>query len=126
MMAKNKFSAGFTLIEVMLSMAIFSIAGIAILATANNNFSNTMLLEEKMLASWVASNQLVEANLEAKWPPKNNEKGSVELANREWFWLQKVVKTTDDNLQAIYIEVRNNEKDEKPIMALMTYVGKAK
>ena len=115
---------GFTLIEVMLSMAIFSIAGVALLATATTNFTNLSLLEERMMANWVASNQLVEAKLTAQWPPKNNNKGEVELAGQNWYWLQKVVKTTDEDMRAIYLEVRKNEKNAKPILSLMTYVSK--
>ena len=106
-------------------MAIFSIAGVALLSTANTNFTNMSLLEEKMLASWVASNQLVEVKLDSQWPPKNNKKGSEELSKHEWFWTKKVIKTTDDNMRAVHISVRKNEKDEKAITSLMTYVSKA-
>ena len=123
--AKSSLQHGFTLIEVMLAMAIFSIAGVALLSTANTNFTNMSLLEEKMLASWVASNQLVEVKLDSQWPPKNNKKGSEELSKHEWFWTQKVIKTTDDNMRAVHISVRKNEKDEKAITSLMTYVSKA-
>ncbi|MGJ8692020.1 MAG: type II secretion system minor pseudopilin GspI [Thalassotalea sp.] len=125
-MAKNKHVSGFTLIEVMIAMAIFSLVGVALMSTANTNLSNTTLLEENMMATWVASNQLVELKLQNEWPPKNNKKGDVELAKREWYWKQVVKKTTDDNLKAIIVEIRNDVKDEKPITSLMTYVSKAK
>ena len=89
----NKLNSGFTLIEVMLAMAVFSIAGIAILGTADTSARNLGYLESKIIASWVASNQLVETTLDTSWPPKNNRKGKVELAGQEWFWQQKVIKT---------------------------------
>ena len=76
-MKKNN-KNGFTLIEVMLAMAVFSIAGIAILGTADTNARNLGHLESKIVASWVASNQLVEVTLDTTWPPKNNKKGKVE------------------------------------------------
>jgi len=115
---------GFTLIEVMLAMAVFSVAGIAILGTADTNARNLGYLESKIVASWVASNQLVEVTLDETWPPKNNRKGKVELAGQEWFWQQKVVKTTDKDLRAIVMEVRLDEKDESALTSLMTYVSK--
>ena len=115
---------GFTLIEVMLALAVFSIAGIALLSTASNNARNIGYLESKMFANWVASNQLVAASLEKKWPPKNNLKGEVELAGRAWFWQQKVSKTTDKDMRAIMMEVRLSEEDELPISSLTTYVSK--
>lgn len=121
---QHKLVNGFTLIEVMLAMAIFSVAGIAILGTADTNARNLGHLESKIVASWVASNQLVEATLDTTWPPKNNKKGKVELAGLEWFWQQKVIKTTDKDLRAIVMEVRLEEKDESALTSLMTYVSK--
>ena len=121
---RKKFKNGFTLIEVMLAMAVFSIAGIAILGTADTNARNLGRLESKIVASWVASNQLVEVTLDTTWPPKNNKKGKVELAGQEWFWQQKVIKTTDKDLRAIVMEVRLTERDESALTSLMTYVAK--
>ena len=115
---------GFTLLEVMLAMAVFAIAGVALLGVAGNSFRNLGQLENKMLANWVASNQLVTANLQTTWPPKNNKKGKVTMAGRKWLWQQKVAKTTDKAMRAITIDVRvNNEKT--PILAsLTTYLSK--
>ena len=121
---KKATTLGFTLIEVMLAMAVFSIAGVALLSTANNNARNIGYLESKMFANWVASNQLVAASLEKKWPPKNNLKGEVELAGRAWFWRQKVIKTTDKEMRAIVLEVRLHENDELAVSSLTTYISK--
>lgn len=115
---------GFTLIEVMLAMAVFSIAGIALLSAATNNARNIDYLEDKMFANWVAANQLVASNLVKKWPPKNNLKGEVELAGRAWFWRQKVLPTTDKDMRAIVMEVRLKSDDELAISSLTTYVSK--
>lgn len=115
---------GFTLIEVMLAMAVFSIAGIALLGASSNNARNIGHLENKMFANWVASNQLVMASLDSQWPPKNNKKGEVELAGRAWFWQQKVIQTTDKDMRAIVIEVRLKESDELAVSSFITYVSK--
>jgi general secretion pathway protein I len=120
----KKLVNGFTLIEVMLAMAIFSVAGIAILGTADTNTRNLGHLESKILANWVASNQLVEVTLDMSWPPKNKKKGKIELAGQEWFWQQQVIKTTDKNMRAIVMEVRLEEKDESAFTSLTTYVSK--
>jgi general secretion pathway protein I len=119
-----KLQKGFTLIEVMLAMAVFSIAGIAILGTADTNVRNLGYLESKIIASWVASNQLVEVSVDSSWPPKNNKKGKVELAGQSWFWQQKVLKTTDKDMRAIVIEVRLYEKSSAALTSLTTYVSK--
>jgi general secretion pathway protein I len=122
----NRFSLGFTLIEVMLAMAIFSIAGIALLSASDNNIRNLSHLENKILANWVASNQLVAVTLDPTWPPKNNKKGTVEVAGQEWFWLQKVIKTENKNMRSVVIEIRNKEDEKLAITSLVTFVSKSR
>lgn len=119
------FSLGFTLIEVMLAMAIFSIAGIALLSASDNNIRNLSHLENQILANWLASNQLVEVTLDTKWPPKNNIKGTVEMAGQEWFWLQKVIKTENKDMRSVVIEIRNDEDEKLPITSMVTFVSKS-
>lgn len=117
---------GFTLIEVMLAMAIFAIAGVALLGAADNNYRHISHLDEKMFANWVASNQMVAAKLDTTWPPKNNKKGEVELASRTWYWQQKVIKTANNEMRALVMEVRSKEDDEFPVTSIMTYVAQDK
>lgn len=117
-------TSGFTLIEVMLAMAVFAIAGVALLSAATNNARNISYLEDKMFANWVASNQLVATHLVKTWPPKNNLKGEIELGGRVWFWHQKVVKTTDKNMRQIVMEIRLKANDELAIGSITTYVSK--
>ena len=117
-------STGFTLIEVMISMAIFSIVGLSLLSTSSSTLNGTRRIEQQALANWVASNQLVEVKLSKQWPPKNNQKGKVTLADTQWYWSQKVLKTTDDTMKAVVVEVRQQEKDKQAITSLTTYVVK--
>lgn len=121
-----KSKKGFTLLEVMLAMAVFAVAGVALLGAAGNNFKNMGNLETKMFANWIASNQLVEVNLNTSWPPRNNKKGKVEMAGREWYWQQKVIKTTDKDMRAVVLEVRLDEDAPQPLTSFMTYVSKGR
>ena len=117
---------GFTLIEVMLAMAVFAIAGVALLGVADNNYRHISHLEEQMFANWVASNQLVEVSLDKTWPPKNNRKGKVEMAGRTWYWQQKVINTANKELRAVNMQVRLNEGDDLVSASLMTYLAQDK
>lgn len=117
---------GFTLLEVMLAMAVFAIAGISLLGVSDNNYRHISHLEETMFANWVASNQLVNATLSQNWPPKNNQKGEEELAGRKWYWQQKVIKTANKEMKAIVVEVRLDQDAELAITSLMTYIAQDK
>ncbi len=110
----------------MLAMAIFSVAGVALLGVADNNYRHISHLEEQMFANWVASNQLVELSLDKTWPPKNNRKGSVDMAGRTWYWQQKVVKTANKEMRQVTMEIRLDEDDELVSASLTTYVAQDK
>jgi len=118
--------SGFTLIEVMLAMAVFAVAGVALLGVADNNYRHISHLEEQMFANWVASNQLVEVSLDKTWPPKNNRKGKVEMAGRTWYWQQKVVKTANKEMRALTMEVRLDEDEELVTTSMTTYLAQDK
>lgn len=124
--AKKAKQTGFTLLEVMLAMAVFAIAGVALLGVADNNYRHISHLEEQMFANWVASNQLVAVSLDKTWPPKNNRKGKVEMAGRTWYWQQKVIKTNNKELRSIIMEVRLNEDDELVTASLMAFLAQDK
>ena len=125
-LARKAKQSGFTLLEVMLAMAVFAIAGVALLGVADNNYRHISHLEEQMFANWVASNQLVEVSLDKTWPPKNNRKGKVEMAGRTWYWQQKVIKTDNKELRSIIMEVRLNEDDELVTASLMAFLAQDK
>ena len=125
-LARKAKQSGFTLLEVMLAMAVFAIAGVALLGVPDNNYRHNSHLEEQMFANWVASNQLVEVSLDKTWPPKNNRKGKVEMAGRTWYWQQKVIKTNNKELRSIIMEVRLNEDDELVTASLMAFLAQDK
>ncbi|MEW6998826.1 type II secretion system minor pseudopilin GspI [Colwelliaceae bacterium BS250] len=121
----RKLSTGFTLLEVMIALAVFALAGTALLKVAGSSLMGIGHLERVTLAEWIASNQLVEVNLEQKWPPTKRN-GMVEMAGREWYWQQIVIATEDKNMRAITVEVREDEKDKSPLISLITYVNNPK
>lgn len=118
---------GFTLLEIMVAMFIFAVAGAAIIKTTTEHINSVGKLEEITFATWIANNQLTRASLlsEKTWPPKNNERGSVEMLDRTWYWQQEVQATTDDKLKAIIMTVGNDPKYEGSIISVTSYVAKS-
>ncbi len=119
--------AGFTLLEVMVAMFIFAVAGAAIVKTTAEHINSVGKLEEITFATWVANNQLTRATLlsEKTWPLKNNERGSVEMLDRTWYWEQEIKSTNDENLKAITITVGLDSQYEGSVTSVTTYVAKS-
>lgn len=75
---------GFTLLEVMIALAIFVAAAMALDSAMGASTRGTIRFEEKTLASWLASNKLVEMQLYQRWPEPGREDEETEFAGRKW------------------------------------------
>ena len=117
-------ATGFTLIEVMVALSIFALAGTAILKAASEHLSSIGQIESVTFANWVASNRLNQLQLETTWPPKNNVKGNMEMADRTWYWKQTVTKTNDDDLRSVTIFVGEDKTYNDSVTSVTTFVAK--
>ncbi|MGS0692889.1 type II secretion system minor pseudopilin GspI [Shewanella sp. 0m-4] len=116
---------GMTLLEVIVALAVFSIAAVSITKSLGEQIANMPILEERTMAQWVAHNQMVDARLETKFPEIGRKDGQVELANQDWYWRKEVVKTTDDNFRMIRISISDDERFSRTIAEVSSYVLKA-
>ncbi|MFV7769979.1 MULTISPECIES: type II secretion system minor pseudopilin GspI [Shewanella] len=117
-------ATGMTLLEVIVALMVFAIAAVSITKSLGEQMANMPILEERTLAQWVASNQMVDARLEKKFPDLGRKDGSTELAGKEWYWRKEVVKTTDDNFRMIRISVSDDERYNRIIAQVSSYVLK--
>lgn len=115
---------GMTLLEVMAALVIFALAGTAVMKSAAEHLSSVSRVEETTFATWVANNRLNEMKLTGKWPPANNAKGTMDMADRTWYWQQKVTKTTDNDLRAVEVSVGLDDQYEFFETSVTTFVAK--
>ncbi|WP_352311596.1 type II secretion system minor pseudopilin GspI, partial [Psychrobacter sp. W2-37-MNA-CIBAN-0211] len=76
-------SRGMTLLEVIVALAVFSIAAVSVTKSLSEIMANMPILEERTLAQWVASNQMVDVRLPGTFPDIGQKTGQSELAGRE-------------------------------------------
>lgn len=113
-----------TLLEVMVAMAIFAIAGITLMKTVTEQVVALATLEDKTFAGWVADNQLATVRLTEKWPNLTWNNGQEEMAGRTYYWRWHGVETADPSFRAVDVEVRDTEKAPNPRATLRSYVAK--
>ncbi|MGH8456117.1 MAG: type II secretion system minor pseudopilin GspI [Stenotrophobium sp.] len=102
-----KSARGFTLIEILVAVAILAIALAAIISGMARYASEAGYLQEKTLALWVAHNRLTEMQMDPAWPPVGKSDGDVEMAGLKWKWLVVVQSTPDDRLRRVDIRVQH-------------------
>lgn len=102
--------AGFTLLEVLVALAVLAVALGAIIHAVTQSIGNVAALREQTLASWVALNKVNQFLLDvAVWPDEGSRKGTADLANRAWRWEARFSKTTDPDLRRLEMTVRASE-----------------
>ena len=112
--AKQK---GMTLLEVMVALVIFSTAALALMNSVSLNVRFTHGLADTLQASWVAENQLAEAQLTKSDFPDAEERGTELMGGRSWDWRKQRVKTAD-NRWANAIRVYAEGDDSQPVISL--------
>ncbi|WP_145562865.1 type II secretion system minor pseudopilin GspI [Yersinia canariae] len=114
-----RYYTGFTLLESILAMAIFSIVGIGIMAIMSEQLIRVKKLENKIMASWVADNVLVEINLTKVEQTENWLQGSDFISNKIWYWQsrEKIIKS----IGIITVEVHSHENSNAPEFILEGY-----
>jgi len=117
-------SRGFTLLEVMVALAVIAIGLGAVITEASRNISNAALLQDKTLGHWVATNKVVEMQVEKAWPGAGEDEGDVEMAGRDWYWTVIIIDTPDDRVKRMDVEVRTDSDSEKPVAKVISYLGK--
>ncbi len=104
--------AGFTLIEVLVAVAILAMALGAIIVGGSRYADNAFYLRDKTIASWVAHNVLNEWQLSDVYPDIGSREGQREMAGREWEWNAQISKTPDPDVRRVDLTIRLKEQDE--------------
>lgn len=80
---------GFTLIEVMVALAVVAIALLAALRAAGQGSGNVGELRARLLAGWVAENLLAEQRARGDWLPLGVTRGTQYQAGVEFRWREE-------------------------------------
>lgn len=102
-------SRGFTLIEVLVALAIVAIGMAALMSALTSSASTTVFLRDKTLAEWVALNQVETMRLALQRPTKGKTDGDAEMAGRKWKWQQEVVETEVKGIMRVDVSVKPAE-----------------
>ena len=118
---------GFTLVEVMVALAVVAIAVPALLVALYQQIDNTGYLRDRTLAQMVASNQLAEMRLSIaakRELSKQKANGMREFADREWFWRSEIAETEVGGFYRLEVAVAAEEGEKAaPLYTLVGYMS---
>jgi general secretion pathway protein I len=97
---------GFTLLEVLLALAIVTIGMAAVLGALSSSVGTITYLRDKTFAQWVALNHIATLRLSGQLQAKGNKNGDTDFAGRKWHWRQEVTSTELPGVVRIDVRVR--------------------
>lgn len=123
---RRKPSSGFTLIEMLVALAIVAIALSALSSNYISYFDTTARLKQNTLARWVAENRLVQVRIETPWPAPGTSQGTVRYADEDWGWEQVVRPSPDRDFRQIQVQVGLKSGPGQKFTPLFQLVGYAR
>lgn len=97
--------SGFTLIEMLVAMAVFSLAALALLNLAGENTRSATRVETRVLGGVIAENMAVQAFALPNPPAFGETRGQTPMAGRSWTWVQSVTQTAQPGVIRIDVTV---------------------
>lgn len=97
---------GFTLIEVLVALAIVTIGMAAVMSALNSSASTLTYLRDKSFSQWVAENKIANTRISGAAPSVGNSSGDVDFAGRSWHWRMEVVATEIPGMVRMDVHVR--------------------
>ena len=117
--------SGFTLIEVLVALAIAAMGLAAVLSVVTNAARDSTYLREKTFATWIALNQLTTVRIGTTMPSVDRTDGDVAFANGKWKWQQTVTQTEVPGMRRVDVAVRHAEDpDTSPLATVTGFVGR--
>lgn len=115
-------SRGFTLIEVMVAMAIAALGLAAVAASISQMVDAGAAMQQRTYASWIAQNKIAELRLANVVPDVSESSGDTDYANREWTWRATVSETGVESLFRVDVQVGLADGDEN-IRTVTGFIG---
>ncbi len=106
----NSKSSGFTLIEIMVAVAVLALSGVALLGNIGQATRDLATISDKAEALYIAEYALNTALLQKDFPDTTNEEETITHAGREWRVELIVSETPNEKMRRIDVMVRPNER----------------
>ena len=114
---------GFTLIEVLVALAILAIALAASVRAVGEQARAAEILRDGSYARWVAANLIAETRLNEPFPLPGVREGQSRLAGRLWPWRLTVSDTPDGDIRRLDAQVFPEQASVDSDQPLVTLTG---
>ena len=127
-MLTGRKSSGFTLIEVMIALAIFAIVSTTLIKNATQTVSQSRIIQERSMAQWIGESEMQTLRLQPRtqenFPSQGTNLISQVMCGREW-QVEVDVRTTENELvRRVEITGFDEQDLDTPLANLSGFLGR--
>ena len=98
-------AGGFTLVEILVALAVLAIALTATARSLGAALNTAAALRDRTLARWVAEDRLAELELRREWPELDVKEGDADMGGRAFHWRQETGVTPAARMRRVEVSV---------------------
>lgn len=117
-------SGGFTLLEVLIALAILAVSATSIVRQTGNSLTQLSQLEATTTANLLAESQLDRLTASDMYPATGRASEGVSANGREWIIRTQISATSEPWLRKIEVSVSEQSADDQPLAILVGYKGR--
>ena len=114
---------GFTLVEILVALAIVAIALTAGMRALTQATDSAAALKARTLALWIAQDRLAAAQIATPWPALGSYKGDAQQAGNTFVWQASVTTTPNPAFRKIEIVVAEPQTPDYALARLTGFLG---
>jgi general secretion pathway protein I len=114
--------SGFTLLEVLVALAILAITMAAVSRTASSSIHHVEALRTRVIADWVAQNRLAQHQARGDWPAPGIQTGEEAQAGQTYPWQEEVIATPNPTMRRIVVSVYAPDDAKHSLRELTGYL----
>ncbi|TQV82511.1 type II secretion system protein GspI [Exilibacterium tricleocarpae] len=118
----KKGTRGFTLVEVLVALAIVSMALPALLHEVQGQTSHTSYMRDRTIAQWIAQNKMTELRVLRRLNNqvfKGTASDQVEMAGTTWTWYLEALETPVEGMKRMEVRVSLGDKEKEESLVML-------
>lgn len=113
---------GFSLLEVLIALAVVSVALLALSHTGSSAPRNYAELQNSTYALWVADNVMAALRLDEGFPEPGQRSGQQLMGLQEWRWQAQIIQTPESRIRRVDITVFAAASSQ-PVLTHTGFIG---